>query len=147
MKRILNLFVLLVLVSLLIPPGLGMASPSSRSIIANILQNPQANSNSATSVAYSPDGKLLAIGGVDSHIYIYDVNSGQLQLTLDGHAGAPVTGVAFSPDGNLLASSGRDSVIRLWNPLTGQQVREFHGHENPARALAFNPDGSLLASG
>ena len=65
------------------------------------------------SVAFSPDGRLLASASDDKTVWLWDPATGQHQRTLTGHAG-PVRSVAFSPDGRLLASAGDDGTVRLW---------------------------------
>ncbi len=66
-----------------------------------------------SSVAFSPDGRMLASGSTDSTIRLWDVPSGQPLRTLRGHSGA-VLSVQFSPFGYTLASGGVDKTARLW---------------------------------
>jgi WD40 repeat protein len=65
------------------------------------------------SVAFSPDGQMLASGSYDKTIKLWDVQSGQEVRTFRGHTDL-VTSVAFSPDGRLLASASQDGTVRLW---------------------------------
>jgi WD40 repeat protein len=67
-----------------------------------------------SSVAFSPDGRLLASGSRDKTIKLWEVASGSLVRTLTGHTDS-VFSVAFSPDGRLLASGSDDNTIRLWD--------------------------------
>jgi hypothetical protein len=99
-----------------------------------------------TSVAFSPDGRLLASGSDDQTLKLWDVETRQEVRTLRGHTD-PVWSVAFSPDGRLLASGSGDNTVKLWDVETGQEVRTLSGHTDPVWSVAFSPDGRLLASG
>jgi len=131
---------------LLIALGIHVAAPVSEA--APPPNGPQGPARQGlTTIALSGNGALLAAGDEATHIYLWDVATGELRRSFRGHAGAPVTAVAFGPDGSLLASAGRDSVVRLWDVASGQLLRELHGHAQAVQALVFSPDGTLLASG
>jgi WD40 repeat protein len=98
------------------------------------------------SVAFSPDGKVLAAGTAEGQIRLWRVTDGQPLLTCEGHLGA-VWSVAFSPDGRLLASGSTDGTVRLWEVNTGQSLKTLAGHTHQVWSVAFSPDGHLLASG
>jgi WD40 repeat protein len=70
------------------------------------------------SVAFSPDGQLLASGSKDGNVKLWNVKSGKETLPLpeqsNGDSRAEITSVAFSSDGKLLASSHMDGVVKIW---------------------------------
>ena len=105
------------------------------------------------SLAFSPDGKLLAGGCKDNSVRIWGVKAGTLLHTLAGHKRDPAT-IAFSRDGRLLASGGRgeimqDGIVILWDLAgTPGQPAALKMVELPdycVYALAFSPDCRLLA--
>ena len=69
--------------------------------------------NMTYSVAFSPDGKTLALGCYNGLIRVLDVTTGKKIAALTGHT-APVRSLAFSPDGTTLASASNDSTVKLW---------------------------------
>jgi WD40 repeat protein len=107
---------------------------------------PQAgHSETVTSVAFSPDGKTLASGSLDSRIKLWDVSTGKELRTLIGHR---VTSVAFSPSGQTLANGNLDNTIELWDAPTGREgVFPLTGHSSFVTSVAFSPDRKILASG
>jgi WD40 repeat protein len=91
-------------------------------------------------VAWSHDGRWLAIGGDDRRIHVYDVERGLLHAVLEGHQAA-VIHLEFSPRSPLLASYGWDDVSRLWDPIGGRElvraVGNFQRFRYDGRRLGF----------
>ncbi len=98
------------------------------------------------SVSFSTDGQMLASGGPDNTIRLWDVVTGVKKQTLIGHA-SRVYCVSFSPDRATLVSGHTDGIIRLWDANTGQHKSMLSGHTDVVTNVAFSPDGKTLASG
>jgi dipeptidyl aminopeptidase/acylaminoacyl peptidase len=103
------------------------------------------NGGQVFSVAYSPDGKLLAAGSWDGSVRLWEVATGKEVRQFVGHKGW-VSAVAFAPDGQTLATGGKDRDVHLWEAATGKPLRQLTGHQDRIAAVVFSPDGKSLAS-
>jgi WD40 repeat protein/tRNA A-37 threonylcarbamoyl transferase component Bud32 len=97
------------------------------------------------SVAYSPDGRLLASASLDKTIKVWDAATGQTIRSIQT-SDQDVYVVIFHPDGARLASAGTEGVVKLWDAATGQSIRTFKGHTGHVHELAISRDGKILAS-
>ncbi len=97
-------------------------------------------------LAFSPDGRDLAVGCVEGAIRIHAANDWRQIKVLTNHT-AGVTSLAFSKDGQWLASAGFDHSIRVWRTSDWQETAKLRGHEDEVWAVAFTPDGERLVSG
>lgn len=101
-----------------------------------------------TAIAYSPDGKLLALGQYQK-VLLVDPATGHIVRTLEGTAGS-VTSLRFTPDGKgLLSAAGEPGLFGeavLWDPATGKPIRTFRGHSDSLYAAELSHDGVFLAT-
>jgi WD40 repeat protein len=100
--------------------------------------------NAYAPAAVSPDGTRLATAHGDKSVKIWNLVTGKVESTLEGHA-QEVNSVAFSPDNKTLAASGANHTLRLWDIEQGTE-RAVLRHINLPVAAAFSRDGKLLAT-
>jgi WD40 repeat protein/serine/threonine protein kinase len=96
-------------------------------------------------VAFSPDGKILAVSGAQG-VKLWDVTTGASRGSFNGHA-VPIVVLTFSPDGKTLVTGSQDKTVKLWDVATHQERLTLKGHTGTIMSLAFAPDGNTLATG
>ena len=95
-------------------------------------------------IAYSPNGKYLAVAG-SVGIWIYDMTTYQeVKLLTEFNSG--VSSVVFSPDGNRIISGNEDGTVSLWNTHTGEHIQTFKISVS-ILSVAISPDGKIIATG
>jgi len=116
--------------------------------VANIKQLITCNGHNGwvQSLAFSPEGEILASGSNDQTIRLWNVHTGQCLKTLRGHT-SWVQSLAFNPDGEILVSGSNDYTIRLWNIHTGECLQTLSGHSNRVFFTTFTANGQTLVTG
>ncbi|WP_307822008.1 nSTAND1 domain-containing NTPase [Streptomyces coffeae] len=110
------------------------------------LTGPPGHTHGVSKVAFSPDGRSVAVGDREGTVRVRDVATGKTRVTLAGR-NYGVKSLAFSPDGHTLATGSDDGMVRVWDVATGMTRVTLTGHTGSVESVAFSPDGHTLATG
>jgi WD40 repeat protein len=100
----------------------------------------------ASGLAFAPDGKSVASGGIGTPVRLWDPATGKALRKIDGSS--RTFSLTFSPDGKMLAGGGvggQPVSLRLWDPVSGKELGGLPERDGVA-AVAFSPDGTLVAA-
>ena len=100
-----------------------------------------------TNCAFNKSGDKFITGSYDRTCKVWDTNSGEELLTLEGHKNV-VYAIAFNnPYGDKIITGSFDKTCKLWSAETGVLFHTFRGHATEIVCLAFNPSGDVVATG
>ncbi len=99
-----------------------------------------------TSLAFSPRGDIIASGGVDRVLKLWDIKSGECFAQLTGHS-YPVLSIAFAPNGDRLVTSSGDTTLIVWDVDNRKQLRQLRGHSLYVVSCDWDPNGERIVSG
>ncbi|MCB0174323.1 MAG: tetratricopeptide repeat protein, partial [Anaerolineae bacterium] len=111
-----------------------------------LLQTLTGHTDRVIQVAWSPDSRILATGGHDQTIWLWDVERGRYRTVLQGHTGG-IWSLAFTPDSRSLLSGGEDGTLRQWDVASEQCIRIIQGYTVLLYDVDWSPDGGQLVSG
>jgi len=94
---------------------------------------------------FSPDGKLVALGGPAKTVKVFHAANGALAYKISKHTDW-ITTLEFSPDGNRLATADRAGGIHVWESASGGIFLSLSEHKESISSVAWRPDGKILAS-
>ena len=109
------------------------------------LSIPGHNGKDVTTVAFSPDGKVLATAGDDNVIRRWDLATGKELASADDRQG-PIKDAVFSSNGKAIITYGDNGMVRGWDAATGQELSDFQAPSGQRSAHVLSPDGTLAAS-
>jgi WD40 repeat protein len=107
---------------------------------------PLAHPQGACAVETSPDNSVMATGGSDGLVRLWDATTLEPGPVLEGHGGR-VCGLAFTPDGSTVISVSEDGTARLWDTANGETLLDLAGHTAGVEHVAVAPDGRYVTTG
>ena len=125
------------------PAGNNLAQTLFESSTGQILDRQRAELEALDGVALSRDGTVLASGGGDGNISLWDLPNRAIRRLLRGHE-RKVWCVSYSPDQKTLASCGADGTVRLWNLARFDRGAHLSGPPGTPLLMEFGPDGTSL---
>lgn len=100
----------------------------------------QGHTDTVASLAFSSDGTLLASGGMDGCVRVWDTSTGECLQTLEGPDDA-IEWISWHPRGAVLLAGSADCTVWMWAARSGTWMGTFAGHGGPVTAGSFTPDG------
>jgi WD40 repeat protein len=122
-----------------------LAGPVTGAIVPSLPDTLSGHQELVTSLAFSPDGRMLASASYDNTVILWKMPEGLPVKTLTHND--RIRAVAFSPNGRTLAAGGNDRNLYLWNVETGNRIDTLRGLSGRINCIEFSPDGLSAAAG
>ena len=103
------------------------------------------STESISDISISPDSRFIASNGVNNTVVIYELASGTLIHSLEGHTKG-VTSVSYSPDGRFIASGSSDDTVKIWDAQNASLIHSVKAHTFTVSSVSYSPDGRFIAS-
>ncbi len=103
------------------------------------------HTNDVTTLAFSPNGDILASGSADKTIVFWDLETGQASWIGAGHFAA-INKIVFNSEGDAVLSGSQDKKAKMWRVTGGKTTATFVGHLNPVTAVAFGAEAEIVFS-
>jgi WD40 repeat protein len=119
-------------------------------VLHNAIQNSYVRkrlylNNIATGATWSPNGKSIVTASVDNTAQVWDAETGQVRLTLQGHSNV-VNEAAYSPDGKSIVTASQDNTAKVWDAETGQVRLTLANHTDQITTASWSPDGKSIVT-
>ena len=110
-----------------------------------LLKVPYQDAEIALDVAFSPDGKRLALACADGSVRLFDAPEFEQTLVIQQHSDW-INDICWNSDGTQLATASRDKSAKVFDPTSGHRLVTFSRHQGPVLGVAFHPLGTSLYS-
>lgn len=111
-----------------------------------LLRKLEAHKSEVTSVAFSPDDRMLVTGDAIGHVKLWNIDSGRVVARLDGHT-RRIAAIVFVPDGSRVLTASGDNTVGQWDVTTGQELPKLIlKHPDSILAMQSIPGGNLIVT-
>ena len=108
--------------------------------------NGHTDTEAVKSVSWDMNSERIALGSLDSTVRIWDIKTGELLKTFNGHTHI-VESVSWDTNSERIASGSLDKTVRIWDIKTGELLKTFNGHTDNVTSVSWDTNSERIASG